>query len=567
MRILTSLLLLAIAVPAVAQEREIRDANLPRELEWELLRMYDGHAERYDGPATIEASEVVRGDVAVMGGPFRIAGRIDGSVAVVNGDVIIEEGGTVTGDITVVGGEVRMGGDADVRGTITAYGTSSDRWDRDDRWGDRGDRDDWDDDRSRRWDRGYSRLTLRTGASYNRVEGLPLMFGPVIETDGPNPLRLEALAIWRSETGASLDTDRMGYQLRAEQFLGGRQLSVGASAYSVIDPMDRWQLSDLEASLATALFHQDYRDHYDRQGWSAFATVAPAPGIEATLEYRQEEHSAVAPGDPWSLFNGGDLWRMQPIIGQGELRLLGGSLEVDRRDDDDDPERGWLARVSFDRPVGGTLTRPALLFVRPGDGTTTELLPAGELDTDFTTAFLDVRRYMPVSYSSQVSLRVATGGALSRQPLPPQLQHALGGPGTLPGFSTFAADCGARAATGRYEGERFYTRYGCDRFFLGQVEYRGGLSLDFGFGEPDYEDDDWWDDVDIDLSPTWVVFLDAARGWGYGDALSDAHTDTGMLYDAGVGFLLDDLGLYVALPLNGDVEQEPRFLIRLGRRF
>ncbi len=566
MRILASVLLLAIAVPAVAQEQAIRNANLPRQLEWELLRMYEGHAERYDGPATIGRLEVVRGDVAVLGGPFRIAGRVMGDVVMVNGDVIIEEGGSVTGDITVIGGEVRLGDDADVRGTITAYATSSRRYADEGRWGDRDDRDDrWE---TRRSYRGFSRLTLRTGASYNRVEGLPLMFGPVLQTEGRNPLRLEALAIWRSESGTSLDTDRMGYQVRAEQFLfGHRRVSIGGSAYSTVDPMDRWQITDLEASLATALFHEDYRDHYGRKGWSGFATVEPVRGLEASVEYRQETHSAVAAGDPWSLFDRGELWRLQPIVGQGDIQLVTGSLELDLRDDDDDPERGWLARVSVDQPVGGTLTRPSLTFVRPEDGTATQLLAAEELGTDFTTGLIDVRRYTPVSRGSQINFRVAAGGALSEQALPPQFQHALGGLGTLPGFPVFSADCGARAVTGRYESTRFFTRYGCDRFVLGQVEYRGGLSLDFGFGEPDYDDDDWWGDIDIDLSPTWVVFFDAAQGWSYGDALAGTGTDTGILYDAGVGFLVDDLGFYVALPLNGDVEQEPRFFVRLGRRF
>jgi hypothetical protein len=566
MRILASVLLLAIAVPAVAQERAIRSANLPRDLEWEILRMYDGHAERYDGPATIGRLEVVRGDVAVMGGPFRIAGRVMGNVAMVDGDVIIEEGGSVTGDITVIGGEVRMADDVDVRGTITTYATSSRRYEDDeDRWDDWDDRDRWE---PRRSSRGFSRLTLRTGASYNRVEGLPLMFGPVLQTEGRNPLRLEALAIWRSEAGASLDTDRMGYQVRAEQFMFDRRFSIGASAYSVVDPMDRWQITDLEASLATALFHEDYRDHYDREGWSAFATVEPVRGLEARVEYRQEAHATVAPGDPWSLFDGGDLWRLQPIVGQGDIQLVSGALELDLRDDDDDPERGWLARVTVDHPVGGTLTRPSLLFVRPEDGTVvSQMLAAEELGTDFTAGLIDIRRYMRVSRGSQINLRVAAGGAFSERALPPQFQHALGGLGTLPGFPVFSADCGARGVTGRYESTRFYTRYGCDRFALGQVEYRGGLSLDFGFGEPDYEDEDWWDDIDIDLSPTWVVFFDAAQGWAYDDALTGAATDTGILYDAGVGFLVDDLGFYVALPLNGEVEQEPRFFVRLGRRF
>ena len=574
MRILASVLLLAIALPAVAQERQIRDANLPRELEWKLLRMYDGDATRYDGSTSIDRREVVRGDIAAMGGPLRIAGRVVGDVAMVDGDIVIEDGGSVTGDITVVGGEVRMGDDVEVEGTITAYGTSSRTWR--DRHEDRGDEDDWccDDDRDRwenrrYWNRGFARLTLRTGSSYNRVEGLPVMFGPVLQTAGANPLRLEALAIWRSESGTSLDTDRMGYQVRAEQFLfGHRRFSFGGSAYSVVDPLDRWQISDLEASLAAAVFHEDFRDHYDREGWSAFVRAEPFRRFEIEVTYRQEEHGAVPAGDPWSLFHEGDAWRAQPIIAQGDLQMVTGALELDLRDDEDDPDRGWFARVSVDRPVGGTLTRPELLFIQPQvAGILAQVLPADEISTDFTTATVDLRRYMPIARGSQLNFRVLGAGNVDPSALPPQFQHALGGLGTLPGFSTFAADCGARRATGRYAGDRYFLGYGCDRFVLGQVEYRGDLSLDFGFGEPDYDDYDWWDEIDIDLSPTWVVFFDAAQGWAYDDPLTGDTHDTGLLYDAGVGFLIEDVGFYAALPLSGGVEQEPRFFIRLGRRF
>lgn len=565
MRALASVLLLALAVPAVAQEREIRSANLPRELEWELLRMYDGAAERYDGPAVIRPAQVVRGDMAVMGGPLRIEGRVEGDVAVVNGDVIVAPGGSVTGDVMVVGGEVRLEDDADVEGTITAYATSSRRYARD-----RDRDDDWTD---RYGDRGYSRLAVRTGASYNRVEGLPIMFGPVIETAGPNPLRLEALVIWRTEA-ASLDTDRMGYQVRVEQFLDERRSSVGGSLFSLIDPMDRWQLSDLEASLATVLFHDDYRDHHDREGWSVFAGVRPIEALEARVEYRDETYATAGAGDPWSLFNGGDLWRAQPVIAEGDLQVVAGSFEVDSRDHEHDPYRGWLARVEIERPVDGSLIRPSLEALQPQGMDPDPAwggLAAMPIPTDFTTGLVDVRRYMPVSYGSQVNLRVVAGGSLSEQALPAQFQHALGGPGTLPGFPTFYGDCGARRATGSLGGERFYVGYGCDRFVLGQIEYRGSLALDIGFGDPDYhdEDDDWsWHEWDLDLDPAWVVFFDVGRGWAYDDALSGGTVSTGTLYDAGVGLLLDEgLGFYVALPLNGEVEQDPRFLIRLGRRF
>lgn len=412
------------------------------------------------------------------------------------------------------------------------------------------------------------------GPSYNRVEGLPLMFGPVVQTAGPNPFRVEALAIWRTEAGASLDTDRMGYQVKAQQFFGGeRRFSVGASAYSIVDPLDRWQISDLEASLATALFHDDYRDHYDRSGWSAFVEAKPIAPLTARMEYRSEAHEAVPSGDPWSLFNDGDAWRPQPLVAEGDIRSVIGSVELDYRDDVEDPVRGWYGRLSLERPVSGELVRPALGALLPygasagGFDPAPTLFPATPVELDFTSAHLDVRRYTPVGWASQLNIRVVAGGSVTERSLPPQFQHALGGIGSLPGFETFYADCGMRALVGSVGEDRYFPAYGCDRFALGQVEYRGDLSLDFGFGEPDYDDGDWWDDVDVDLSPTWVVFFDAARGWAYPDPAFGPERDTGTLYDVGVGFLIDKLGFYAALPLNGSVEQEPRFFIRLGRRF
>jgi hypothetical protein len=580
MRTLAVLLLLAMAASAAAQEREIRNADLPRDLERELLRMYDGGARRVDGPYHVRPSETVWEDLAVFGGLLRVEGRVEGDVAVVDGDVLVGPGGEVTGRVTAVGGEVRLADGAHVGGTITAFGETS-RWATsaaEDRERDRG-----------RWsgerypDYGSARLKVRAGASYNRVEGLPIMFGPALESGGRNPLRLEALAIWRSETvGESFETDRMGYRVRAEQLLGGRgRASFGGSVFSTVDPMDRWQISDLEASLAAAVFHDDYRDHYERTGWSAFVWGEPIRGVETTLEYRDEMHGTMPAGDPWSLFDGSDVWRAQPLVAEGDLRSVVGMVEVDARDDEDDPWRGWYARLSIERPVGGRLTRPELLVVEPtGEDPVPDFFGSTEVDTDFLAGLIDLRHYMPVGWASQLGLRVVAGGRLDDGPLPSQLQHALGGLGTLPGFAAFHADCGARSAIGEYGDHRFYGGYGCDRFALGQVEYRGSLSLDFGFGDDRDRDrdrdedgdgrwwgDDWWDDVRFDVEPEWVVFFDAGRGWAAGDPFLGPARDTGTLYDVGLGFLLDDLGLYVALPLNGGVEQEPRFFLRLGRRF
>lgn len=574
MKTLTTLLLaLMVAAPAVAQQREIRTANLPRTLEARLLRMYDGAAERHEGPLEVGAGERISGDIAATGGPLRIAGSVDGDVAMVNGDVILEPGSQVTGSITVIGGEVRMASGVVAGGSITVYGVPAsphqadrDRSPRDrDRMGER--------ERAPRQHSGYSRLTLRTGTSYNRVEGLPIMFGPVLETAGSNPFRLEALAIWRTETGASLETDQMGYQVTAEQFLGGtRSASVGATLHSVVDPLDRWQLRDLEASLAAVLFRQDYRDHFERTGWSAFIRARPMAGLDARVTYRDERHAALPTGDPWSLFARSGSWRLQPLIAEGDIRTLGASVELDRRERRDHARSGWLARASVERPVGGSLTRPALDAVSAGPDFQDPIMsyiPALPADLDFTTALVDVRRYSPVSHRSSLNVRVVAAGSLSETPLPPQYQRALGGPGTLPGWDAFHGDCGARRVAGAHEGDRYFPAYGCDRIALAQVEYHGNLAIDLGLGELRHQfDHHWWKDVTLDASPTWVAFMDAGRGWIYGDAGSAVRSGgTGTLIDAGMGLHIGKLGLYAAVPLNADSGQSPRFFLRWGMRF
>lgn len=573
MRSLLTLFLVVLVVPVSAQQQEIRSANLPRELERELLRMYERAEHRFDGPAVIGATEVVDGDVAAVGGPLRIAGEVRGDVAVVGGDLELEPGGHVTGRVTVIGGEVRMADGAGVGGTITSYGRSERGWTRD--------------RESRRWygGDGDSRLFLRTGASYNRVEGLPILFGPVIRTAGSNPLELEAFLIWRTEENP-LDSDRVGYRVGAEQFLGGhRRFSAGAGAFSVVQTLDGWQIRDLEASLAAALFHRDYRDHYDRTGWNAFLRAHPSDGVDARLEFRDEEHGALAAADPWSLFDRSAGWRLQPLVAVGDVRTVAGALELDLREDDR-PWDGWRAWVTVERPVGGSLVRPELTTVAPYPGSPVAdpnpdaAIPAMDYDLDFTTGFVDLRRYAPVGWRSDLRMRVVVGGSLTEAPLPPQYQHALGGPGTLPGFAAFHADCGARASAGSHREQRFFPAYGCDRFAVAQVEYRGGLSLDLGFGDDrrdraadrraaDRWDREWWErDWDVDLDPSWVVFLDAGRGWAYADpTLGLDDRSTGTLYDVGLGLLFGDLGIYAAMPLNEEVEQEPRFLVRLGRRF
>src|SRR5690606_7835137 len=249
----------------------------------------DPAATRWEGDRRVEPGETVAGDVAARGGLVVIGGRITGELVVVDGDVEFLPGGAVDGDVTIIDGMVRGVEAGSVGGTLTVYGQALHRAEPD--WG-----------RRRRWrvaasprirvGAGDARLVLRVGHNYNRVEGLPVSVGPQIETGGSNPLRVEALAILRTEGDRPLDGDQVGYSVRAEQFLGGhREARLGFGARSIVSPIEAWQLSDLEASLATFLLHSDQRDYFERTGWGAYARFTPRRlPLDVTLEYRDEDH-------------------------------------------------------------------------------------------------------------------------------------------------------------------------------------------------------------------------------------------------------------------------------------
>ena len=560
---LSTALLLTTATLASAQERTIARAGLPRAVEARLTSIVENPQTRQITEETT-LSETHDGDVVVFTGPLKLTGRINGELVVVDGNVDFAEGSAVTGDVTFVGGDATGLENAEIGGTVTMYGEGFGLF----RGGDkvytvnRHNRRKYREDYRGYW--GHSNLTLRTGWNYNRVEGLPVHFGPVIETGGRNPTRFEALAIWRTEVSAPWETEELGYTVRAEQFFGSRRnFRIGADLSSVIDPIENWQLNKVEASLSTFVLHDDYRDYYKREGWSGYLQWSPrASGLTATVAYRDEKHFTEAARDPWTIFDNKDEWRPQPLVAEGKLRSLRGTFQLDRRDDEDFPASGFLIRGDVTHALSGNLAMPAMVSTPGNPGTPVAF------DENFTTGLIDARIYRMVGRDATLSFRFVGAGSLNDKALPPQFQHAFGGAGSLPGYASFSADCGARTSAVSSDdasGNLFFPYYGCDRMALFSAEYRGGFDFHWGgFDAWDDDDDEWkWD---VNASPNWIVFFDAARGWAHDESKLRGATDTETLYDVGAGILLGDIGIYTAVPLTGE-DRGLRFFVRLGPRF
>ncbi|HEX6559281.1 MAG TPA: hypothetical protein VF021_07455 [Longimicrobiales bacterium] len=569
MRIVTlAMCLAAAATAAQAQERPLARADLPRAVEARLTAIIEDPATRQiHGAATI--ADTVDTNVVAYTGPLVVSGKIGGELIVVDGNVEFQPGAVVTGEVTVVGGEAVGLENAAIGGTVTMYGEGFNFF----RGGERvlsvnhRTRRVYRDDDHRDW--GRSTLAVHTTMNYNRVEGLPIGVGPVIETSGRNPTRLEAQAIWRTAVGGPGDTEHWGYAFRLEQFMGGsRNFRIGGTVHSIIDPIEDWQLDRNEAALATFVLHSDYRDYFEREGWSAYARYAPrGSGFSAVLAYDDDDHASQRVHDPWTLFSNDDAWRLQPLVAEGHLRTLNGSVLYDGRDDGEFASRGFLVRADLTQGLSGTLAIPAASNPLSESPVAGRAVP---FDTRFTSGLLDARVYRRVNQHGTLSLRGVVAGNLSDQPMPPQFQHALGGAGSLPGYSLFQADCGARTISVVRDTDvshAFFPYYGCDRTAMFSAEYRGAFDLHFGGF-------DFWDDEDgernsgwnFDSHPNWILFFDGGRGWAHTDAKARGARDTEALYDAGAGLLIGDFGIYGAVPLTGS-NREMKFFVRLGARF
>jgi hypothetical protein len=552
-RIATALLLLTAAMPAAAQETR----PLTDDAAAVVIAFYNDHATtRVRGETRIAGATVVAGNLAALGGPLVVGGTVRGDVVVINGDLRLLPGSRIDGAVRVVGGRIE-GPTAGVAGPITIHPESLRfRRELDRLVAPATDGIGWPSAGMATW---FGRMDFTAGlhGSYNRVEGFPVMLGPRLQLGHSNPTVVDTRLIYRTRSGLRFHHAELGHDLRVEQYLGGRQgMLVGIGLHDLIDPIMDAGLSDTENSLATFVLHQDHRDHYDRRGWSTYLRfIGTTRPYDARIEYRDETHRSIDPGNPWSLLRNDSPWRAQPRVAGGALRSIRGSFVWDSRNHPTDPAAGWLLAVDVEQGLGGTLGY--LAPEEPG----TAALPAEARadDSEFTFLSLDARRYLRLGPRSRLAVRARAAGAPDAGALPPQRQVALGGEGDMPGFGRFRFDCGARAHGPAPDG--FYPYFGCDRSLLLQGEYRFALHTDPGIARR------LGLDFDLFAAPELVLFADAGRAWIEARRL-DGRTDVGprtLQSDVGVGLRMGPIGFYIAAPLTG-AGGGPNFFLRLGPR-
>lgn len=570
-----ALLLVLRAPPIVAQDSVIvidPDAPAaepviamgpPADVVDELIARYnDSLTTRLQGDVSVPAGSRFAGQLALFRGTLRLGGRVDGGVSVANGTLVLLSTAEVSGDVLVVGGRVirETGATIDGRQRVfwdaapvvrLASGELSLR------------------ERRRtlgeiatartsfRTGRLRTTLSLGTGGTYDRIEGLPVEFGPLFEFRPSRRLRttLDLRGILRTAGGSNRLRSDFGYKARAEVRRNGAiPLGAYGRIHSVVEPIESHPLSVSEAGWSAFLLQRDYRDYYESQGLGAGIFAEPTRGLRVEASLRSDTERSVRAVDPWSLFRNSDAWRRNPLVDDGHYVTAGLSVRYDTRNSRDFVTSGWLVDARVEHTTSSDAAPVSLpAVVRsgiPGEG------------YGFERLMVDARRYLRLAPGLKVNARVRVDGWLTGDRLPVQRRVSLGGPDLLPGYDFRALACAPRGFSDPSEPAL------CDRSILAQVEVRRRLNIGLGYRLPD-RSGGVGRFIGIDEADL-VFFGDAGDAWlagrGPGQvSVTKIPTLGEWKYDVGVGIDADQVGAYLA---KGFSSGEPvRFLVRLQRRF
>lgn len=388
------------------------DAHIEAEVDTTKMHItFDSRrgAIHFTGDVVIDQRDRIEGNVVVRNGTITILGQIVGDLLVLNGDAIVEEGGKITGDVTSVNGRVHLKG-GEIAGKIE-------------------EQQDVDVDVVYKERRPAQRIPYRLSnqfqedltvrdidlspfwLGFNRVEGFSINAGS------------RKNLYWDGSMAVSL-YGQIGYAFKAHRWrglLGGTRqyalgddglIEVGGEVYSLTDTNDEWIIGRSENDLAAFFFHRDYRDYYDREGFSLYTGHyfnAQQFSTHIRIQYLNEIHSSMSNKTDWALLVRNRSFRLNPPVDEGRLNAIRVALNVSSVKPTPRRLNGWTMLASME------YSSPSL-----------------NSDMDYSQYILDVRRYHPISRYDSFNVRFRAGS--SEGELPVQRVYELGGIGTLPAY-------------------------------------------------------------------------------------------------------------------------------------
>ncbi|MEO8576688.1 MAG: BamA/TamA family outer membrane protein [Gemmatimonadales bacterium] len=408
-------------------------------------------------------------------------------------------------------------------------------------------------------------ITITSGKTYNRVEGLPILLGPTYKGSiGRGDLTISALGILRTAHGFHWDAENVGHRLNADLKVGRKRgFAVGISSFDIVEKIEPWHLTEPDGALAAFFTRRDYFDHFGRHGARAYASIFRSDEASVSLGYSRERWSSRRARDVFTLFREDETWRTNPRINDGLVHLLDLNADLDTRNNPDDPRGGWFISAKYEYGSGEFQTEGARI-VSPVDGPI--------VDLKYGRAFLDLRRYNRISPKRQLNARLVVGGWLHGDQLPLERRLSVGGLGTLPGFDFRRLGIGTDVGQCSPDGNPLPGRPAeCERIALAQLEYRHELVSELF---------DVFNRNGIRVrgavfrvKPSAVVFADAGRGWIVGAGQENLRYSAWSLpgfdtfrTDVGIGLDLGIAGIYVAKAVSAG-EEPANVFIRFRNRF
>ena len=533
----------------------------PPEVIAELIAFYnDSATTRTVGDVTLPTGSSFEGRLASYRGTVRIAGRVRGPIAVANGTLHLQPGADVVGDILVVGGRLIRAAGARHAGRERVFWDAAPVWrepegtlvlrERHRPLGELATAK-----TSFQTGKVKTTLLLATGGTYNRIEGLPIVFGPLFElrpTAG-SALRLDLRGILRTAGEGNRLSSDFGYQLKAEYRTS--QFGVSGRVYSDLAAIEDHPFSLSEVGWSSFLLQRDYRDYFERRGGGGWLWIQPVRPLRFEFSVRRDHETSVRAIDPWSLFRNGDQWRRNPLIDDGHYVTTALQVDFDTRNDRDYPSTGWLIRTRFEHSTSDDVA-PVVL--------PEEVRPAIPLeDYDFNRLAFDIRRYNRLTPSLRLNARLRGDGWISGDRLPVQRRVSIGGLDLLPGYDFRSTTC---APSGFSDPSSAAL---CDRVLSAQVEVRTRLALNLGYRVRDREGAPTGRFIGIEEADL-VLLADAGKAWLAGDGPGQVPVDRIPNFDEwdvdlGVGLDAGQIGAYLAkgISAGGAV----KFVVRLQRRF
>ena len=352
------------------------------------------------GNHSVDLGQTIDGSLVVVDGTSFVSGRINGDLVVINGSASLQQEAVVTGDLTVVGGEIY----ASRRATVQGQQLIAD--------------DHYVVTRTRT---GHLRLRpdqpaplafkIRpTGWRFSRVRGhdIDLTLGLFPRKPAWYPRVTGTVSVPTVMNNHGFLDFRVVFE---EPLFERRTLRLGVEGYKTTDTNDAWHMPPIFNSLAAFITNNDYYNYYLRRGFTASARQQAHTALSLGMEYRHDAFRNLGTHDPFALFGGNRIFRVNPNIDEGDIHSLAWSVNYDTGVAGWQGGNAWYLDAEIERAV-----------------------KAFGSDFEYTRFDVAVRRYNKWrGHHLDIRAKFAGSGA----PLPLQRSYVLGAFSGLRGFGNF----------------------------------------------------------------------------------------------------------------------------------